>query len=73
MSAVQLAQHGGHVAAAMVPSRRVGTYQPPCGCAAIATMIPPKGQVWDTFATCPACGSLHFMMARHEGVQVVTA
>lgn len=44
----------------------VVSYTPPCGCEPIERTRPPRGQTWDTLATCPSCGSLHFLVMTHD-------
>lgn len=33
--------------------------------AIIMTVLPPVGETWDSFATCPGCGVLHFYVVTH--------
>ncbi len=38
---------------------------PHCG-ASTATLTPPVGDVWNSFATCPYCAGLYFKVATNE-------
>lgn len=47
-------------------------YDCPHCSANIATLIPPNGDVWDTFATCPYCDGMYLKVVKNiEFVPVV--
>jgi hypothetical protein len=59
LAALRKAQ-ADYIAAARAAGARTLTFKPPCGCADIETVAPPRGQTFDTLARCPSCGALHY-------------
>lgn len=60
------AEHETYIARIKDAGEPIIEYEPPCGCAAIETPAPPKGQVWDSLSTCPTCGDMHFKVVHHN-------
>ncbi len=63
-------RYAAWVASMRAAGIRLIAYKPPCGCPALETNLPPKGQVWDSLVTCPGCAALHMKITRHNHVEV---
>ena len=60
------AKHNAYMFQWKASGRRTLAYTAPCCGATIETTAPPKGETWDSLATCPHCGELHFKVVTFD-------
>ncbi len=62
-------EHEAWIANWKASGRNARGYSAPCCHRRIETAAPSNGETWDSFVTCPHCGSLHFKFVTAKSVR----
>jgi hypothetical protein len=72
MSNGSLKQHADYIARIKAKGHRTLAYTVPCCGGAMEDLAAPAGQVWDSLASCPYCGTLYMKVTSADAIEANT-